>query len=43
MRRLGVRRDARFNLVKLKEDYGLRKQKMKLIKEMDALLAGTSE
>jgi len=43
MKRLGVRRDARFSLVKLREDYGLRKRKMKLIEEMDALLASTSE
>jgi len=43
MKRLGVRRNARFSLVKLKEDNGLRKRKMKLIGEIDALLAGTSE
>jgi len=43
VRRLGVRRDARFSLVKLKEDNELRKRKMKLIEEIDALLAGTSK
>jgi len=41
MRRLGVRREARFSLVRPKEDHELQSWKARLIKEMDALLEGS--